>query len=107
MRRAVEALGLTLDTALIDGNKKPALTCQTVTIIKGDDRSVSIAAASILAKVARDRFMQQLAEKHTGYGWERNAGYGTKEHLDALDRLGVTPWHRRSFAPIRSRIEKS
>ncbi|MBC8452075.1 MAG: ribonuclease HII, partial [Rhodospirillaceae bacterium] len=72
------------------------------TIVKGDSLSLSIAAASIVAKVTRDRMMAELAEQYPGYGWERNAGYGTKEHKAALDRLGVTPAHRQSFAPIRA-----
>jgi ribonuclease HII len=72
------------------------------TIVKGDSLSLSIAAASIIAKVTRDRMMAVLAEQYPGYGWERNAGYGTKEHKEALARLGVTPAHRQSFAPIRA-----
>ncbi|MDE2029949.1 MAG: ribonuclease HII, partial [Alphaproteobacteria bacterium] len=72
------------------------------TVIKGDDKSLSIAAASIVAKVYRDRLMQKLAEDFPVYGWERNAGYGTKEHLDGLARYGISPWHRMSFAPVRA-----
>jgi ribonuclease HII len=70
--------------------------------VGGDGRAVSIAAASIAAKVTRDRLMAELAALHPGYGWERNQGYGTPEHLDALRRLGATPHHRRSFAPVRN-----
>ena len=86
--------------ALVDGNRAPALDCRTQTIIGGDGISASIAAASIVAKVTRDAHMASLADHHPGYGWERNAGYGTPEHLQALGRLGVTPQHRRSFRPI-------
>ena len=105
MRRAVDDLSACLgrmpDFALIDGNRDPGLTCPTRTVVKGDGISVSIAAASIVAKVARDRMMKDLATRYPGYGWERNAGYGTSEHLVALNRLGPTPEHRRSFAPVR------
>ena len=100
MRRAVEGLGCAIDMALIDGNKLPKLSCKAVTIIGGDDKSISIAAASIIAKVTRDRLMTKLAETHPGYGWERNAGYGTRQHLEALRQLGPTDWHRDSFAPV-------
>ncbi|MER2520538.1 MAG: ribonuclease HII [Bdellovibrionales bacterium] len=105
MRRAVAGLNLAPDTALIDGNRRPGLACQEVTIVKGDDKSLSIAAASILAKVQRDRFMSKLAQDFPGYGWEHNAGYPTPEHLEALSRLGVTPWHRATFAPVSKYLE--
>ncbi|SMF39097.1 RNase HII [Tistlia consotensis] len=101
MRRAAEALGSPPDVALIDGNKAPALACRCETLVGGDGRSFSIAAASILAKVARDAEMLRLALEHPGYGWERNKGYGTAEHLAGLQRLGPCLHHRRSFAPIR------
>ena len=101
MRRAVEALPTAPDHALIDGNACPAdLPCAASPLIKGDARSVSIAAASIVAKVARDRVMTELDATHPGYGWATNAGYPTKAHRDALQHLGVTPHHRRSFAPV-------
>ncbi|MDT0681242.1 ribonuclease HII [Roseicyclus sp. F158] len=88
--------------ALIDGNLLPAdLPCPARAVVKGDALSASIAAASIVAKVARDRLMVDLAQQHPGYGWETNAGYGTKCHLDALRNLGPTPFHRRSFRPVR------
>ena len=99
MRRAVADLGITIDTALIDGNRKPVLACHMTTIIKGDARCLSIAAASVIAKVTRDRIMRRLAETYPGYGWETNVGYGTDEHYLALLRLGATSEHRRSFAP--------
>jgi ribonuclease HII len=100
MRRALDNLPVQPDFALVDGNRMPDLSCPCQTVIKGDGRSLSIAAASIVAKVTRDRLMGRLAEEFPGYGWERNAGYGTAEHKAALERLGITPHHRRSFAPI-------
>ena len=104
MRRALEALAHQPDIVLIDGNQvPPRLACRAETIVDGDAHSYSIAAASIFAKVTRDRYMAKLAEAFPGYGWERNRGYGSREHLDALDRLGLTPHHRTSFAPVRAR----
>jgi ribonuclease HII len=100
MQRAVSALGTLPDLALIDGNRLPPLPCPARTIVKGDSVSLSIAAASIVAKVTRDRLMARLGARYPGFGWERNAGYGTAEHQAALKRLGVTPHHRKSFAPI-------
>lgn len=100
MRRALDNLPYRPDFALVDGNRAPDLPCPCQTVVKGDGRSLSIAAASIVAKVTRDRLMRRLAEEFPGYGWERNAGYGTAEHKAALERLGITPHHRRSFAPI-------
>lgn len=102
MSRAVDGLGKKIDTALVDGNRAPPLSCRVQTIIKGDGLSLSIAAASIAAKVTRDRIMMDLAKAHPGYGWETNMGYGTAAHQRALSKLGVTPHHRRSFAPIRA-----
>jgi ribonuclease HII len=90
---------------LVDGNRLPALECPAQAVVKGDAQSLSIAAASIVAKVARDARMGELALGHPGYGWERNAGYGTAEHLAALARLGPTPEHRRGFAPVRAALE--
>ncbi|MEC8201301.1 MAG: ribonuclease HII [Pseudomonadota bacterium] len=107
MRRAVEGLSDAPATALVDGNSPPDLACEVRTIVKGDTRSVSIAAASIVAKVTRDNIMTDLSAKHPGYGWERNAGYGTKEHQNALLQFGVTSAHRRSFAPIRKLLTTS
>jgi ribonuclease HII len=101
MRRAVEALGITPDIALVDGNMPPPLTCAIKTVVKGDALSFSIAAASVIAKVTRDRVMQVLAGRYPGYGWETNVGYGTSEHGAAIRRLGITPHHRRSFEPVR------
>lgn len=105
MQRAYAALAVQADCALIDGNQPPQLPCRTIPIVKGDARSLSIAAASIIAKVTRDRLMEALGREYPGYGFERHAGYGTPQHQEALDRLGVCPAHRRSFAPIRQRLE--
>jgi len=102
MARAVRALNPAAVFALVDGNDAPALPCPCETIIGGDGRSVSIAAASIIAKVTRDRMMVALHDKHPQYGWAANKGYGTAEHLFALGRYGATPHHRRSFAPIHN-----
>ncbi len=90
--------------ALIDGNKAPMLACPARTVVRGDGLSLSIAAASVVAKVTRDRGMEALARAHPGYGWERNRGYGTAEHRAALARLGVTVQHRRSFRPVREAL---
>jgi ribonuclease HII len=103
MIRAIAGLRMVPDHVLIDGNILPRdLTLSAETIVKGDGRSVSIAAASIVAKVWRDRIMVDLAQQHPGYGWERNAGYPTQDHLAALRNLGVTPHHRRSFKPVHN-----
>ena len=101
MRRAVTALGLMPDIALVDGNVAPPLPCPVKTVVKGDALSFSIAAASVIAKVTRDRIMRALACRYPGYGWETNVGYSTVEHFDGIGRLGVTPHHRRSFEPVR------
>ncbi len=101
MTRAIA--GLPADYALIDGNLMPRdMPCAGQAIIKGDAKSLSIAAASIVAKVTRDRIMVDLAQQHPGYGWESNAGYPTAAHLAALLNLGVTAWHRRSFRPVHN-----
>ncbi len=101
MCRAVAGLRRPPDHVLVDGNRVPEdLTIRAEPVVKGDGRSVSIAAASIVAKLLRDRIMVDLAQQHPGYGWERNAGYPTKDHLRALIDLGVTPHHRRSFRPV-------
>jgi ribonuclease HII len=102
MARAVRALALTPMFALVDGNDPPALPCPCDVIVDGDARSVSIAAASIIAKVTRDRMMRALHEHFPGYGWHSNKGYGTDEHLSALSRLGPCVHHRRSFAPVHN-----
>ncbi len=103
MRRAVESLSERPDVALVDGNRVPTgLACRAEAIVGGDAHSYSIAAASIFAKVARDRHMDTLATAFPGYGWERNRGYGSAQHLEALKTLGPTPHHRMSFAPLRA-----
>ena len=107
MSRAAAGLGFQPDLALVDGNRAPALRCRVETVVGGDAKSLSIAAASVVAKVTRDRAMRRLAETHPGYGWERNAGYGTAEHRAALLSLGVTPHHRRSFRPVREALNAS
>jgi ribonuclease HII len=105
MGRAIAALQPLPGAALIDGNRvPPGLPCRAQALVGGDGRSLSIAAASIIAKVTRDRIMSELAKAHPGYGWERNQGYGTAEHRAALTRLGVTPLHRRSFRPIHNML---
>lgn len=103
MCRAVAGLRTRPDHVLVDGNRLPQdLGVSAEAIVKGDGRSVSIAAASILAKEARDALMVDLAQQYPGYGWERNAGYPTQDHLQALLDLGVTPVHRRSFKPVHN-----
>lgn len=103
MLRAVEALPVTPDYLLIDGNLIPnGCPIPSQAVIKGDGKSLSIAAASIAAKVTRDRIMVDLAQQHPGYGWETNAGYPSKSHISALQDLGVTPHHRRSFKPVHN-----
>lgn len=103
MMRAVAGLPQVPDYLLIDGNQLPrGLTLPARAVVKGDAKSLSIAAASIVAKVTRDRIMVDLAQQYPGYGWEKNAGYPTKAHLAALLNLGVTPVHRRSFKPVHN-----
>jgi ribonuclease HII len=100
MARAVRALSVAANFALVDGNDPPALPCKCDTLIGGDGRSVSIAAASIIAKVTRDRLMRRLHDEHPGYNWYSNKGYGTPDHYSGLKVHGITIHHRRSFAPI-------
>ena len=103
MTRALAALSPMPDHVLSDGNMIPrGLAVSAEALIKGDGRSLSIAAASIIAKVTRDRIMVDLAQQYPGYGWDKNAGYPTKDHLAALQNLGVTPHHRRSFRPVHN-----
>ena len=105
MQRALAGLPSPPDAALVDGNRLPTLPCPAEALVGGDGLSLSIAAASIVAKVARDREMAELANTHPGYGWERNAGYGTAEHRAGLQQLGPCAQHRRSFKPIRLLLE--
>ncbi|PTQ70164.1 ribonuclease HII [Celeribacter persicus] len=103
MERAVAGLSIKPDYVLVDGNKvPPAFGLDAEAIVKGDARSLSISAASIVAKIWRDRLMVDLAQQFPGYGWEKNAGYGTKIHMEGLRNLGVTPHHRRSFKPVHN-----
>jgi ribonuclease HII len=104
MTRAVEALGFEPAWVLVDGNATPRWQRPSKAIIAGDAKCRSIAAASIVAKVTRDRIMADYAATYPGYGWETNRGYPTPEHIRALDTLGLTPLHRRSFAPVRERM---
>ena len=96
-RRAVEGLGITPDMALVDGNREPGLNCPMQTVVKGDGLSASIAAASILAKVSRDRYMAEIAEKYPQYCFEKHKGYGTKLHNEMILKYGPSPVHRMSF----------
>lgn len=105
MRRAFENLPEPPQFAIVDGNRDPGLGVPTRCLVGGDASSLSIAAASILAKVTRDWIMQDLALRFPGYGWEKNAGYGTKLHQQGLAEHGVTPHHRRSYAPIAKLIK--
>ena len=104
MRQAIAQLA-EVDYVLVDGNRLPLLEVPAEFVIKGDAKSATIAAASILAKVHRDELMDRYAEEYPGYGFENHKGYGTKEHLEALKRLGVTSIHRRSFAPVRDILD--
>ncbi len=107
MQRAFAALPVKPHKAFIDGNKAPKIDCVTETVIGGDAKIMAIAAASIIAKVTRDRLMAELDAQHPGYGWAGNAGYGTAAHQQGLATLGVTKHHRTSFAPIRALLEKA
>lgn len=106
MRRAVAGLSR-LSHVLVDGRMVPTgLPCAATGVVKGDSKSLSIAAASIVAKIERDRLMVDLAQQHPGYGWETNMGYGSKSHISALYALGPTPHHRRSFKPVYNMLCK-
>lgn len=107
MRRAVQKLRIRPDLVLVDGNKAPDLIYPVKTVIGGDALIPAISAASIIAKVTRDRLMSQLDYRYPGYGWQRNAGYPTVEHRTALMSLGVTCHHRTSFAPVRACLTSS
>ena len=111
MERAIEEvetkLDRPLDAVLVDGNRLPNLKCPGYAIVKGDTKSISIAAASIVAKTTRDDFMLRMASIHPEYGWEKNMGYGTQQHLDALKKFGPTKQHRRSFRPVLEALKTS
>jgi ribonuclease HII len=106
MQRAVAALHTAPDIALIDGNRCPQLRCRAQAVVRGDSRVAAISAASILAKVTRDRAMVELDRDYPGYGLAQHKGYPSKLHIEALERLGVTPQHRRSYAPVRRILQR-
>lgn len=109
MKRALDSVkekGYSPAFALIDGNKLPKWDMPMQAVIGGDAKSLSIAAASIVAKVTRDRHMQELAKEYPQYGWDKNAGYGTKAHIESLEKYGITPHHRKTYAPIARLILK-
>ena len=96
-----------MDHALIDGNQEAGLDCPEHTVVKGDSKSLSIAAASIIAKVSRDHYMLGLHSEYPHYSWDSNAGYGTKAHLEAINSHGITDHHRKSFRPISEICKKT
>ena len=103
---AMQNYNITAEALLIDGNRLPKnITIPAKAIVKGDHLSLSIASASIIAKVTRDKLMKELAKSHPQYGWDKNAGYGTKEHINAIEKYGITSLHRRSYAPIKRYLE--
>ncbi len=106
MTRAIDALETKIEYCLVDGNKMPkGLVGEPV--VKGDAKSLSIAAASIIAKVTRDRIMKELAQKYPQYEWEKNAGYPTQQHLQAIDKYGINEHYRKTYRPVKERIEKN
>ena len=110
MRRALKQVvgqGYRVDYCLIDGNRLPDWEWKSRAVIKGDSASLSIAAASIVAKVLRDRLMAELGEQYPYYHWARNAGYGTKDHIEGLKKHGISPYHRKSYAPIKALLADS
>jgi ribonuclease HII len=100
MRRAVEGLRLKPNKVLVDGNRLPVLDVLAEAIVKGDSKVQAISAASILAKVTRDRWCEQIDHDYPEYGFAKHKGYGTEAHMQALKTHGATPWHRKSFAPV-------
>lgn len=105
MERAVAALPLKPDHVLVDGNKTPSLDCSVEAVVGGDSRVAAISAASIIAKVERDTFMLRLDADFPGYGFAKHKGYPSRFHMERLRELGPTPWHRRSFAPVRAVLQ--
>ena len=106
MTRAIDALRVEVEYCLVDGNKMPKNLFGEA-VVKGDAKSLSIAAASIIAKVTRDRIMKDLAQKYPQYEWEKNAGYPTQQHLHAIDKYGINEHYRKTYRPIKERIEKN
>lgn len=106
MQRAVKQLTVAPQQVLVDGNRCPELPCPVQAIVRGDDSVPAISAASIIAKVARDNEMIQMAQQYPGYGFEGHKGYPTKKHLQALESLGVCPEHRRSFGPVKKCLSR-
>lgn len=105
MADALQDTGQAYEHALVDGNKLPQLPCPATAVVKGDSKSVSIAAASIVAKVTRDRLMRRLHEEYPHYGWNTNVGYPSKAHLQGIDVHGITKYHRKSFGPVKNFLE--
>lgn len=106
MERAVVALSRAPELCLIDGNRVPAGVPGRA-VVRGDAKSLSIAAASIVAKETRDKIMRELGQKFPEYGWDKNAGYPTAEHLRAIEKYGITEWHRRSFGPVKNALNSN
>jgi ribonuclease HII len=107
MADALAKTGQEFSHALVDGNKLPKLPCAATAVVKGDSKSISIAAASIVAKVTRDRLMHRLHLEYPCYGWDRNVGYPTKTHIEAIEHYGITEFHRKTFGPVRSYLERN
>ena len=106
MTRAINAIGVDVEYCLIDGNKMPKDIIGE-SVVKGDAKSLSIAAASIIAKVTRDRIMKDLAKQFPQYDWDKNAGYPTQQHLQAIDKYGINEHYRKTYRPVKERIEKN
>lgn len=106
MKRAVEALSVQPEFVVVDGNQLPKWHYNSQAIVKGDDKVAAIAAASILAKVSRDQELIALDKQYPGYGFAQNKAYPSKQHLDAIQRLGITPVHRRSYKPVKNYLEQ-
>ena len=106
MTRAINAIGVDVEYCLIDGNKMPKGIIGE-SVVKGDAKSLSIAAASIIAKVTRDRIMKDLAKRFPQYDWDKNAGYPTQQHLQAIDKYGINEHYRKTYRPVKERIEKN
>ena len=106
MTRAINALGIDVEYCLIDGNKMPK-GIKGEAVVKGDAKSLSIAAASIIAKVTRDRIMKDLSKQYPQYEWNKNSGYPTQQHLQAIDKYGINEHYRKTYRPVKERIEKN